>query len=150
MAQKLYEESNIQAIADAIRAKGGTSATMKTSEMASAISGISGGGSSGGMVKKTGVIIVSEDCASYTVDTGLSTVHTVIVKAGSQGSVSNTFFWTYDDAVNMGFTGYRSQYVPNVAYSTKVSVNGGSFTLNQYSNDYPIVAKNFNWVAYGE
>ena len=128
MAQKLYEESNIQAIANAIRSKLGISSKMRTSEMASKINSISSGGSSGGMVKKTGVIIVSEDCASYTVDTGLSTVHTVIVKAGSQGSVSNTFFWTYDDAVDMGFTGYRSQY----------------------SSDYPIVAKNFNWVAYGE
>ena len=41
MAQKLYEETNIQAIANAIRAKNGKSTTYKTSEMATAIEDIS-------------------------------------------------------------------------------------------------------------
>lgn len=40
MAQKLYEESNIQAIANAIRGKNGSTDTYKTSEMAAAISAI--------------------------------------------------------------------------------------------------------------
>lgn len=40
MAQKLYEESNIQAIANAIRDKNGSTDTYKTSEMAAAISAI--------------------------------------------------------------------------------------------------------------
>lgn len=44
MAQKLYEESNIQAIADAIRAKNGLTDTYKTSEMADAIEAIPTGG----------------------------------------------------------------------------------------------------------
>lgn len=44
MAQKLYEESNIIAIADAIREKNGTSDTYKTSEMADAIIAITTGG----------------------------------------------------------------------------------------------------------
>jgi hypothetical protein len=47
MAKKLYEESNIQAIADAIRNKRGTSKTYKTSEMAAAIAGITTGDGSG-------------------------------------------------------------------------------------------------------
>ena len=118
--------------------------------MARKINSISSGGSSGGMVKKTGTFTVSADCESFTVDTGLSTIHTVIVKSGSQGTANNTVFWTYDDAAGVGFTGYRSQYVGFGADATKASVNGGSFTVNQYSSDYPIVAKNFNWVAYGE
>lgn len=37
MAKKLYEESDIQGIADAIREKNGTTNTYKVSEMASAI-----------------------------------------------------------------------------------------------------------------
>lgn len=49
MAQKLYEESNIQAIANAIRSKLGISSKMRTSEMASKINTISGGGSSTGV-----------------------------------------------------------------------------------------------------
>ena len=44
MAQKLYEESNIQAIANAIRDKNGSTDTYKTSEMAAAISAIETGG----------------------------------------------------------------------------------------------------------
>lgn len=44
MAKKLYKESNIQAIADAIREKNGTEATYKVSEMAAAIREISTGG----------------------------------------------------------------------------------------------------------
>lgn len=45
MAQKLYEESNIQAIANAIRDKNGLTTTYKVSEMAAAITAIEGGGS---------------------------------------------------------------------------------------------------------
>lgn len=44
MAKKLYEESNIQAIADAIRAKTGSANTMKVSEFAGKINSISSGG----------------------------------------------------------------------------------------------------------
>ena len=44
MAKKLYEESNIQAIADAIREKNGETTTYKPSEMAAAISAITTGG----------------------------------------------------------------------------------------------------------
>lgn len=44
MAQKLYEESNIQAIANAIRGKNGLSDTYKPNEMAAAIEGIQTGG----------------------------------------------------------------------------------------------------------
>lgn len=55
MAQKLYEESNIQDIANAIRSKNGLTTTYKPSEMAAAISAISGGGGSNekAIVEKT-------------------------------------------------------------------------------------------------
>ena len=54
MAQKLYEETNIQDIADAIRAKNGTTTTYKTNEMAAAIRNIEtgGGGTSDELVKQ--------------------------------------------------------------------------------------------------
>lgn len=42
MAKKLYEEASVQAIANAIRAKNGETATYKISEMAAAIADISG------------------------------------------------------------------------------------------------------------
>ena len=60
MAKKLYEETNIQAIADAIRAKNGSTDTYKTSDMAAAISAIEGGGGGGDMPAKA--LILSGDC----------------------------------------------------------------------------------------
>ena len=42
MAKKLYEESSVQAIANAIREKNGEATTYKIGEMAAAISAISG------------------------------------------------------------------------------------------------------------
>lgn len=45
MAKKIYEEANIQAIADAIREKNGISASYKVAEMAEAILALDAGGS---------------------------------------------------------------------------------------------------------
>ena len=63
MAQKLYEESNIQAIANAIRSKNGLTTTYKTSEMAAAITAIEGGGSTPPPVEdgKTRIYVHLED-----------------------------------------------------------------------------------------
>ena len=44
MANKLYEESSVQAIADAIRGKNGTTTKYKIGEMAAAIEGLEAGG----------------------------------------------------------------------------------------------------------
>lgn len=62
MAKKLYEESNIQAIADSIRAKNGTTTTYKTSEMAAAIDGITTGG------EDTLAMRLNNTLTSYTYD----------------------------------------------------------------------------------
>ena len=58
MAKKLYEESSIQAIANAIREKNGQTTTYKPSEMAAAITAIATGG--GGEVEP---IVLSGDCS---------------------------------------------------------------------------------------
>ena len=42
MANKLYEEASVQAIANAIRAKNGTTTKYKIAEMAGAVQGITG------------------------------------------------------------------------------------------------------------
>lgn len=49
MANKLYSEESIQAIAEAIRAKSGNDGTYKVSEMAGAISELSTGSGTGGI-----------------------------------------------------------------------------------------------------
>ena len=59
MAKKLYEESSIQAIADAIREKNGETTTYKPSEMAAAITAITTGGG-GGEVEP---IVLSGNCS---------------------------------------------------------------------------------------
>ena len=58
MAKKLYEESNISAIASAIKTKSGNSATMKVSEMASRISAIQTGGTG---ITPTGTKSITEN-----------------------------------------------------------------------------------------
>ena len=50
MAKKLYEESNIQAIADAIREKNGLTETYRTADMAQAILAMDAGGSSADVI----------------------------------------------------------------------------------------------------
>lgn len=84
MAKKLYEEANIQAIADAIRAKNGLPASYKVSEMANAILAITGGGTS----DTPGVILppasswafskVLEQEGSYTIDQCVFSDHVFI------------------------------------------------------------------------
>ena len=212
MTQKLYEESNIQAIANAIRSKLGISSKMQTSEMASKINSISSGGSStgidtsdanakadnieagrtayvkgekitgtlplisefsstiaprwdeanqrlvvsvkndgkrifnntkielrclgekfgaataadvaagkpftsaagllltgtaasvppGGVVRKTGSFTIDANSESYTFSTGLSKVHSVMVRGNNSSDVNNTVGWYYDDAQTVG------------------------------------------------
>lgn len=68
--QKLYEEGNIQAIADAIRAKNGTNAKYKTSEMASAISAIEAGGDLGDF--KTLLEVNYDEITELTIPEGIT------------------------------------------------------------------------------
>lgn len=103
-----------------------------------------------GIKKKEGSVTVESECEAFTIDTGLSVVHTIIVQASS-GSVANTYSWTYDDS-GRGLNGYasRSQYLTSHSTGNKIAVDGGVVTCSQQSSSYPIVAKTFNWVAYGE
>lgn len=68
--QRIYEETNIQAIADAIRAKNGTTTTYKTSEMADAILAIESGGSSSGYWDEATVKAMIQSAGNVT-DTAL-------------------------------------------------------------------------------
>ena len=108
------------------------------------------GESSVGVQKKEGSIVIESQCESFTIDTGLATVHTIIVQA-SGGSVSNTYSWMYDNGGrSLNGHAYRSQYLTSHSTSSKIDINGGIVTCKQDSSSYPIVAKTFNWVAYGE
>lgn len=102
-----------------------------------------------GIKKKEGSVTVESQCEAFTIDTGLTTVHTIIVR-GSGGSVSNTYGWVYDDGGrSLNSCQYRTQYLTSDG-GNKITIDGGVVTCSQYSSSYPIVAKTFNWVAYGE
>lgn len=111
--------------------------------------GTGSGGSSGGIQKKEGSVTVKSQCEAFTIDTGLTTVHTIIVR-GSGGSVSNTYGWVYDDGGrSLNSCQYRTQYLTSDG-GDRITIDGGVVTCSQSSSSYPIVAKTFNWVAYGE
>lgn len=85
MAQKLYEESNIQAIANAIREKNGETTTYKPSEMAAAILAITTGGSSEGKA-----YVFSRDCRYLFANTQIANV---LLADLSKISFSETIYW---------------------------------------------------------
>lgn len=113
------------------------------------VTGTGSGGSSGGIQKKEGSVTVESQCEAFTIDTGLTTVHTIIVR-GSGGSVSNTYGWVHDDGGRgLNSCQYRTQYLTSDG-GDRITIDGGVVTCSQFSSSYPIVAKTFNWVAYGE
>ena len=66
MSKRLYEESDVKAVADAIRAKNGSTDTYKLSEMAAAISKIATGGETGGDTSAEDALIDRTISGDYT------------------------------------------------------------------------------------
>ena len=114
------------------------------------LTGTAASGASGGVVRKTGSFTIDANSESYTFSTGLSKVHSVMVRGNNSSNVNNTFAWYYDDAQTVGLCAYTSKYVTGHTTTPNVSISGGDVTCNQYSSNYPIVNKTFKWVAYGE
>lgn len=117
MAQKLYEESNIQAIANAIRAKNGTSKKYKTSEMAAAIQAISGSGNVDGVPNPIKITGYCECRFAY------NTWNWVVENFGDRIS-------TYDitNAKNMFYLSYDLTQIPfDINFKQDDSVNISGF-----------------------
>lgn len=93
MANKLYEETDIQNIADAIREKTGSDATMTVSQMAMEIEGISGGGLVGTELTQAEYDALPEDEQNnglyFITDGDATTGVDYIVEQGTSG------IWTY-------------------------------------------------------
>ena len=108
MVQKLYEEDNIQAIADAIRSKNGETTSYTTNEMAAAISSIQVGDGTSTSGEDGGYYIPSINEAgdlSWTASKpGMESVPSANIK-GPQGDpgaagytpVKGTDYWTEAD-----------------------------------------------------
>lgn len=104
------------------------------------------GGSSGGLVTKTGTT------TSATIETGLSSIKILVIYTdsfSSTGFIQGTY--VADDGV-MHYT-YCSSYssymkICGVTTSTSCTVDGGTFTLN--ASHGLISGKTYNWIAVGE
>lgn len=68
MTLKLYNETDIEAIADAIRGKNGSSNTYTVSQMASAIDGIPSGGGGGSEINLLETITISDPVRAINID----------------------------------------------------------------------------------
>lgn len=116
MSKKLYEESNIQAIADSIRGKNGSSDTYKVSEMANAIDNIPTGRTP---------VIESKNISSngtYIAPTGVDGFSPVVVNVPSSSGIHVTSI-------------SRSSQPAKVVYKAGESVNLAGFAVNvNYSN----------------
>lgn len=98
-------------------------------------------------IQTSGIITVSESVDSAQIITGLNNIETIIVYEKTALSSQRTYGWIKNDAAS-GCMTYGS-YLYYFRKGNKVEVDGGLATIKQYSADYPIVAGDYNWVAYG-
>lgn len=104
MAQKLYEESNIQAIANAIRGKNGLTTTYKPSEMAAAITAIEGGGGTGGDLPEQAFTITG-NCSYRFANNGWNWFIENYGDRVTTANISNAnnMFYNADELINVPF-----------------------------------------------
>lgn len=151
MALKLYSDTDIQNIANAIRAKNGSSDTYKVSEMATAIQNIPSGGSS--QRKATGTFTNATDTKMPTITHNLGTTRIALIVypttdiSYSAGYLPMNFVYVNycqiaaDDgitSVNYDYTGYNSKFtdpvnVPIDAGNTRVANGNASPWTTQSS-----------------
>ena len=143
--------SLFSAIANAIRSKTGSTAKIIADDFPDAIAGISASGD--GIASASGRVTLDASCENFNIETGLSSVDTVIVvRTAVPSGASGTWGWQNSGAGSMtNCLSYGStisfQYGHKVSRLTKN--DDGSVTVNQYSTSYPILAGTYNWIAYG-
>lgn len=149
--------SDLEDIADAIRAKGGTSAQLAfPNGFVSAIENIPSGG--GGLVYETGTYTPASDAAQPTIS--FANTHTTLpmycMMADTTGTYSSTtqtnYIWTFDD--NYGLFGKGFMYdssvtrYANVFYMYRGS-NSTSMSMASASITDPNISSSTNSTKYG-
>lgn len=146
MANKLYEESHIQNIANAIRGKNGLTDKYNVSEMAEAIAAISGG-------EQSGLVSVTGTTTSSTIDTTLSSIKYFVLYIASFNAVGLiNAIYSDTDTCQYCYCNTYSDYLKTLGISgskTPFSVNGGVFTWNGTGTAVLIDGKTYDWFAVG-
>lgn len=115
MSKKLYEETNIQDIADAIREKNGEETTYKVSEMAQAISDIPSGTDTQDATASIGEIVSGK------------TAYLASGKAtGTMPNLDNISFGDNAVANNPGYT--NPQYYEDIAEAINYAIEHGALS----------------------
>lgn len=144
MARVLINESNLQNIADAIRGKNGTQNTYTPSQMASAISAISGGMD----VKLLTATVASDQTSTYTMLTDPQLLKArnspngfVIMRwLGLTSGVAANMFW-----LTANFTiGYNNSSSPPTAYNSLIIRASASGSIQGNFNTHGLVGTNYN------
>lgn len=109
----------------------------------------------GGMVSKSGTVNISESTNEFVINTGLSSIESIIVLNKSTTATGNrTHYWAYSPiGDNCCYYTKLNTYSASwyfVSSSGKLTINeGGTVTVMQYSSSNPIILGDYSWYAFG-
>lgn len=160
MSKKLYEESDVQAIANAIRTKNGLTDTYTISQMAAAISAIEagGGGLPEGMATGTFQCTPANMTKEVSIEHGLGAVPRCVIAFVDNEKSSNVnqnmtvlFALTYNNSscpVSKSIT-YNAGSTPGVVdfLDTKTADTSTNAYLPASSSAWFFFAQTYRWIA---
>lgn len=157
MSKKLYEESDVQAIANAIRTKNGLTDTYTVSQMAAAISAIEagGGGLPEGMATGTFQCTPANMTKEVSIEHGLGAVPRYVIAFIDSGTPDQNdtvlFALTYNNSscpVSKSIT-YKSGSAPGVVdfLDTKTADTSTNAYLPANSSAWFFFTQTYRWIA---
>ena len=157
MSKKLYEESDVQAIANAIRTKNGLTDTYTISQMAAAISAIEagGGGLPEGMATGTFQCTPANMTKEVSIEHGLGAVPRCVIAFVDSGTLDQNytvlFALTYNNSscpVSKSIT-YNAGSTPGVVdfLDTKTADTSTNAYLPASSSAWFFFAQTYRWIA---
>ena len=157
MSKKLYEESDVQAIANAIRTKNGLTDTYTVSQMAAAISAIEtgGGGLPEGMATGTFQCTPANMTKEASIEHGLGAVPRCVIAFIDSGNLDQNdtvlFALTYNNSnypVSKSIT-YKYGTPPGIVdfLDTKTADTSTNAYLPASSSAWFFFTKTYRWIA---